>query len=86
MTIGVRHKVFNKKSVTVFTITDLVAVRIIKKCLLCRQKSERYHSGAEGSLIRPLNNARYLHKMNGKRTYAVVMLRKGIDIAEGDIE
>ena len=56
----------------------------IKKCLLCRQKLEGNHSGAEGSLIRPLN-ARFLYKKNDESLHALIMLRKSMDIAEGGI-
>lgn len=57
----------------------------IKKCLLCRQRLECNHSGVEGNLIRPLNNARFLYKKNDEFLHAVVLLPKSIDIAEGCI-
>ena len=50
----------------------------IKKCLLCRQKIECNHSGVEGSLIRPLNNARFLYKKNDMQFYVDADTRKGI--------
>ena len=36
----------------------------IKKCSFSRQRLECNHSGVEGSLIRPFNNARFLYKKN----------------------
>ena len=50
----------------------------IKKCLLCRQNLESNHSGVEGSLIRPLNNARFLYKKNDMLFHLGVDIRKGI--------
>ena len=50
----------------------------IKKCLLCRQKLECNHSGVEGNLIRPLNNARVLYKKNDKPFHVSADIRKGI--------
>lgn len=50
----------------------------IKKCLLCRQNLEWNHSGAEGSLMRPLNNARFLYKKNDMQFRVGVDIRKGI--------
>ena len=57
----------------------------IKKCLLCKQKLECNHSGVEGSLIRPLNNARFLYKKNDEVFNLVVELCKSIDIMEESI-
>ena len=50
----------------------------IKKCLLCRQKLESSHSGVEGNLIRPLNNARFLYKKNDMPFHVNADIRKGI--------
>ena len=56
----------------------------IKKCLLCRQKLESNNSGAEGSLIRPLNNARFLYKKNDKLFHVCVDIGK--DILEESVD
>ena len=50
----------------------------IKKCPFGRQKLESNHSGVEGSLIRPLNNARFLYKKNDMQFYVDADTRKGI--------
>ena len=50
----------------------------IKKCLLCRQRFESNHSGVEGSLIRPLNNARFLYKKTDMLFHVGANIRKGI--------
>ena len=50
----------------------------IKKCLLCKQKLECNHSGVEGNLIRPLNNARFLYKENDILFQVRVDIRKDI--------
>ena len=50
----------------------------IKKCLLCRQKLECNHSGVEGNLIRPLNNARFLYKKSDIPFLVGADIRKGI--------
>ena len=50
----------------------------IKKCLLSRQKLESNHSGVEGSLIRPLNNARFLYKKSDIPSLVGADIRKGI--------
>lgn len=50
----------------------------IKKCLLSRQKLESNHSGVEGNLIRPLNNARFLYKKNDMLFHMDENIRKGI--------
>ena len=50
----------------------------IKKCLLSRQKLEWNHSGGEGNLIRPLNNARFLYKKNDIQFHVDADIRKGI--------
>ena len=52
----------------------------IKKCLLSRQKLECNHSGAEGNLISPLNNARFLYKEND------ILFQVGVDIRKDMLE
>ena len=50
----------------------------IKKCLLSRQELECNHSEAEGNLISPLNNARFLYKKSDMPFFVDVDIRKGI--------
>ena len=50
----------------------------IKKCLLCKQKLEYNHSGAEDNLICLLNNARFLYKKNDMPFHVNADIRKGI--------
>lgn len=52
----------------------------IKKCLLCRQKLDSNHSGVEGSLICPLNNAHFSYKKND------MLFRVYEDICKGILE
>ena len=56
----------------------------IKKCFLCRQKLESNYSEAEGSLIRPHNNPRFLYKKNDKLFHVCVDIRK--DILEESVD
>ena len=56
----------------------------IKKCLLSRQKLECNHSGAEGNLISPLNNARFLYKKSDIPFLVGVDIRK--DILEESVD
>ena len=50
----------------------------IKQCLLRRQNLESNHSGVEGNLIRPLNNARFLYKQTDMLFHVGANIRKGI--------
>ena len=58
----------------------------IKKCLLSRQKLESNHSEAEGNLISPLNNARFLYKKSDIPFLVGADIRKGIVIVEDSID